>query len=384
MRAAPLALQSKKRFMGNTLEQFVHEVCGEDHFRIEADLGGGFVRLNSAEAQRRQAIHDIQTSEDIVIELLRNARDAHAQEIFVALSREEQLRRIIVLDNGEGVPFAMHEHIFEPRVTSKLDSMRFDTWGVHGRGMALYSIAHNALSAAVVASDRHKGCSVSVETDLQCIAEKTDQSTFPSFERGDSDTVIVRGPHNIMRTACEFALASRKECSVYLGSITDIVATLYAFGRGSLGAYRRVFSSSPDEVAVCARLALAHDPTSLCDLAKGIGLIVSERSARRIMDGSIAPVVSLTKRMLENSLICPAPQLPNKVLCDTTTKGDPQISLDFRGLKIAPYDLQEFSQGIGRVFSKLAADYYLERSVEPQIRIDKNGIHILIPTQKLR
>ena len=190
---------------GQTLTTFVESVCGDSHLRVEADLGDGFVRLRSAEAERRQAAHDIRSTEDIVIEMLRNARDAHAKSIFLAVSREGQRRRLVMIDDGDGVPAAMHERIFEPRVTSKLDSMHMDKWGIHGRGMALYSIAVNAETARVVASDAGKGAALFVETNLDKLGEKTDQSSFPVFERTESGSIAVRGPKNILRTACEFA-----------------------------------------------------------------------------------------------------------------------------------------------------------------------------------
>ena len=38
-----------------TLERFIEDVCGDSRLRVEADLGDGFVRLRSAEAERRQA-----------------------------------------------------------------------------------------------------------------------------------------------------------------------------------------------------------------------------------------------------------------------------------------------------------------------------------------
>ena len=55
------------------LASFIEDVCGEGHLRVETDLGGGFVRLRSSEAERRQAAQDIRSSEDIIIEMLRNA-----------------------------------------------------------------------------------------------------------------------------------------------------------------------------------------------------------------------------------------------------------------------------------------------------------------------
>ena len=68
-----------------SLTSFIEEVCGDSHLRVEDDLGDGFVRLRIAEAERRQARHDIRSTEDIVIEMLRNARDAGARSIFVSL-----------------------------------------------------------------------------------------------------------------------------------------------------------------------------------------------------------------------------------------------------------------------------------------------------------
>ena len=66
---------------GDTLSDFIDDVCGESRLRDEDDLGDGFVRLRSSEAERRQAAQDIRSSEDVVIELLRNARDAGASRI---------------------------------------------------------------------------------------------------------------------------------------------------------------------------------------------------------------------------------------------------------------------------------------------------------------
>ena len=87
-----------------SLEAFIENVSGDSHLRVEADLGDGFVRLRSAEAERRQAAHDIRSTEDIVIEMLRNARDAHAKSVFAAVSREGGRRRIVMVDDGDGVP----------------------------------------------------------------------------------------------------------------------------------------------------------------------------------------------------------------------------------------------------------------------------------------
>ncbi len=70
-----------------------------------------------------------------------------------------------MLDDGIGIPVALQDTIFEPRVTSKLETMVMDRWGVHGRGMALFSVRENVKEARVVASAPHKGAAVTVLAD---------------------------------------------------------------------------------------------------------------------------------------------------------------------------------------------------------------------------
>ena len=74
------------------LIDFVESVSGDAHLAVEERLGDGFVRLKTAEAERRQAKHDIRCVEDVVIEMLRNTRDAHATSIFLATSREGRMK----------------------------------------------------------------------------------------------------------------------------------------------------------------------------------------------------------------------------------------------------------------------------------------------------
>ena len=88
----------------DSLIDFVSQVSGETYLKVEENLGDGFVRLRISEAERRQAKHDIRSVEDIVVELLRNSRDAHAQRIFIANSREGDVRSMTFIDDGVGVP----------------------------------------------------------------------------------------------------------------------------------------------------------------------------------------------------------------------------------------------------------------------------------------
>ena len=175
-----------------SLESFVEEVSGTSHLRVEHDFGDGFVRLRTSEAERRQAIQDIRSVESIVLELLRNSRDAHATKIFVAMSREGAKRSLTVVDDGDGIPKTMHGHVFEPRVTSKLDTSHIDAWGMHGRGMALYSISVNADDAEIMRSEVGLGCAIKVDVNTEKLSEKSDQSSFPTFTLAEGyDAYVV-------------------------------------------------------------------------------------------------------------------------------------------------------------------------------------------------
>lgn len=362
------------------LTSFVESVCGEGHLRVEDDLGDGFVRLRSAEAERRQAAHDIRSTEDIVIEMLRNARDASARNIFLAVSREGEIRKLSMIDDGCGIPESMHEHVFEPRVTSKLDSMHFDKWGVHGRGMALYSIRVNAEKSCVAVSGSGLGSALVVETNLKKLSEKTDQSTFPSLEMKDATAFSLRGPKNIVRTVCEFALESRSACTVYLGSPVEIAATLYAFGRSSSGSASRVLAYEEDDVPVCKRLALAHNPASFALTASRMGLSMSDRSARRIMDGEIESLDCMLDMLRCNGLDSSADQ-HSKGKAVSSRK---RRSGDARGLKLASEDVLEIKRKTSKLYQEIASRYYLDPHVEPDVRVQNDAIRITIPVEKLR
>ncbi|WP_102374650.1 ATP-binding protein [Raoultibacter massiliensis] len=356
-----------------SLTSFIEEVCGDSHLRVEDDLGDGFVRLRIAEAERRQARHDIRSTEDIVIEMLRNARDAGARSIFVSLSREGSARRICMIDDGAGIPESMQDAIFEPRVTSKLDTVHMDKWGVHGRGMALFSIAENAEIARVAVSAPEKGAALFVETNLDRLPEKTDQSSMPVFSHTDEGEIRVRGPRNINRMVGEFAFEHRETVSVYSGAPVEIAATLYEYGNATVSASTRAFASDPADLPVMKRLCLSADPAEFAAMAQGIGLDISERSARRIMDGGIAVLdpVSETLAFEERSA------------AKRRKAGKKALAADARGLKIDRSDIDAFSDGMRDAFAELAQRYYLEPDVRPEIHVSRDGIHVNFPISKL-
>ena len=348
------------------LLSFVSSMGGERSLRIEESLGGGYVRLRVAEAERRQAKHDIRCVEDAVIELLRNSRDAGARHIYVATTREGDLRTTTVLDDGAGIPAGMHERVFEARVTSKLDSIHMDRWGVHGRGMALYSISENAVSAEVCSSSPGKGASIRVVTDATRLSERSDQSTWPTLEAGDDGQArCARGPHNIIRTCCEFALEERSSCEVYLGSPAEVVATARARAVSSVDASQLLFLDSLDELPVLERLRAAADARELREQAASLGLEMSERTAHRIVSGEVKPLPSISARLTRR---------PG----ETTAPREVDLSRDRRSLKISRDDLEEFARSVERAFSPLSERYYLTLLSDPRVSVGRGRITVTL------
>lgn len=353
----------------DALLNLVTQVSGEAYLKVEESFGDGYVRLRISEAERRQAKHDIRSFEDIVVELLRNSRDAHAHRIFVATSREADERTMTIVDDGVGIPAAMQEKVFEPRVTSKLDSMVEDRWGVHGRGMALFSIRSNTISARITSSAPHKGASLQVVADLSDLGERADQSSWPAVERGEDGSLrVARGPHNIVRRVVEFAL-EHPEMRVYYGSPTEIVATLHSVARDVLDASDLLFADL-ERLPLWQRAAAASDAAELVDVAEELGLSISERSAHRILAGEIAGLETV-------AALAGATDEPTD-----TTPATPDIYRDRRGLKIHQTDLADFKRELQHAFDILSERYYLNLRSEPRVTVGRDEIKVRFEVDK--
>ena len=357
----------------SSLQHFIERLSGEDHSRVQDDLGNGFVRLKAAEAQRRQAKQDIRSSEDVVIELLRNARDAHAKAIFVATWATKEQRFLTMLDDGDGVPLELQETIFEPFVTSKLDTFHADRWGVHGRGMALYSIRQNADEAHIVASAPGLGSVFSIVTSFSRLGEKRDQSSAPVVVKGEDGKPVLRGPHNIMRTVLEFSIEERDSVVVYLGSAAEIVSTLFWLGKHAAEKAFLPLDASPDSLPFIQRFALCDDAPSLSDTATAYGLPISSRTAYRIMKGEVKPLVTHLQAMLGKTERDDADQMLDEHY-SIRKESSTRISRD---------DLDSFAKGIMPCYSALAQAYYLDPNVEANARCVKDELVIRIPLRRI-
>jgi hypothetical protein len=349
------------------LIDFVSAVSGETYLKIEENLGDGFVRLRISEAERRQAQHDIRSFEDVVVELLRNARDAHAQRLFVATGREGTVRTLTMIDDGVGIPASLHEAVFEPRVTSKLETMVMDRWGVHGRGMALFSVRSNVASARVACSDSHRGASVVVTADTADLPERADQSSWPVVERDEAGVLeVVRGPHNIIRRVLEFA-CEHPELDVYYGSPVEIAATLHSLARDEVDSSDLLFCDEPSRMPVWQRPATATDADELVAVSTDVGLPVSERTAHRIIAGEMTTLETVLGQALHE---------------EREPEPGPDIYRDRRGLKIHHSDLTAFTRDLTEAFDTLAEKYYLHLRGEPRVHVGRDGIRVRFDVDK--
>lgn len=354
-----------------SLQDFIESVSGDTHLRVQDDLGSGFVRLRAAEAQRRQALQDIRSFEDVVIEMLRNARDAGAHAIFVATWTEGTTRRLTMIDDGSGIPAGLHETVFEPFVTSKLDSFHSDRWGVHGRGMALYSIKQNTDDARVLASAPGLGSVFSVTSNQELLGEKRDQSTSPTITRGEDGSLVLRGPHNIIRTVMEFCIDERGRIAVYLGSPSEIAATLCALGLKAATHLESIFGSYDESTPFYQRFAYVDDAEDLAHLSSGLGLPMSSRTAHRILKGEIDPLPTHLELLLPNT----------GNASDSSNKATSQKKPHRSSIHMTDEDLLAFQEGVRHQFASLAQSYYLSENIEPTIRIRGGELVVRIPLQ---
>lgn len=335
------------------LVAFVSSLGGGDGLRVEESLGEGYYRLRVSEAERRQAKHDIRCVEDAVIELLRNARDAGASRVFVASSKEGSVRTVVVADDGDGIPSHMRERVFDARVTSKLDTMSMDRWGVHGRGMALFSIRQNAVLSYVADSAPHKGAAIVVAFDTDSIQERADQSAWPTVRRSGGEWE-VRGPRNIVRACVEFALESRDKCLVYYGLPSEIVATMR----------RRMVSRVPfdqrRQVGIAERASTCQNARELCEVAKGMGMDMSERTAHRIIRGQIAPLRNVCAKVLEGS----------------EGAGEVRAGAEARAISLSEEDREELEAALTREVAKVLGRYYAAPCGTPRLRMGRGSLSV--------
>lgn len=370
-----------------SLADFVSSVTGDTYLKVEEHLGDGFVRLKTTEAERRQAKHDIQAVEDVVVEVLRNARDAESRRVFLASTREGDLRQLVCIDDGCGIPASMQQRVFEPRVTSKLDTMVMDRYGVHGRGMALFSIRSNVSQATVVASGVGRGTAVKVTADTAALSERKDQSTWPTLveaadeadqtpDSGGEDSERLRGPRNIVRAACEFSL-DYPDVEVWVGSPAEVAATMHGLAQDILGS-GIVRSDGYGDLPLWQTLAGAADALDLVDRAAQLGIELSERHAHRVLGGEVRPVLPARRQLKRVA----ARETQEAARAGETPADLVDLTVDRRSLKPAPADLIALQASLAAAFDDFAKRYYLELKDLPRVHVGKREITVRFPVDK--
>jgi hypothetical protein len=217
------------------------------------DLGSGFARLTGPEGARRtpSRLHCV---EDALLELLRNARDAGAKNVFVASTlHRRRYRTLTVLDDGRGIPETHKALIFEPGVTTRhLSPIHYSPHEApHGSGLSLYHIKNTALSAEVLSSSSPTAIKVTFDTNT--LPERSLQS------------------------------ASRP-------SQTNLLATLQTFAANDLNLY---YAPPARILASLLEHRIIQWPATTSGLrgrARALGLEVSLRTAQRVWRGEIAAV----------------------------------------------------------------------------------------------
>jgi hypothetical protein len=223
------------------------------------DLGAGFARLTGVEGARRGPSR-ITHVEDALLELVRNARDAGAANIYVASTLKNcRFRTLTVIDDGRGIPNSHRDLILQPGVTSRHLNPVTEPGDpvVHGAGLSLYQIKDQSLETRVLSTSSPTSIQATFDTDI--LPERTLQSTTRPSKS------------NLRATLGRFTTTTNAQSPrlhSYYGSPARILATLL---------HNRIIPKQ-------------QDSSGLREAAFGLGLDVSVRSVQRILRGEVLHV----------------------------------------------------------------------------------------------
>jgi hypothetical protein len=225
------------------------------------DLGAGFARLTGVEGARRGPSR-ITHVEDALLELLRNARDAGARNVYVASTlRDRRYRSLTVIDDGHGIPESHRDLILEPGVTTRhlepITEPDDPSAPPHGAGLSLYQIKGLALKISVLSPS--SPTSIQATFDTHTLPERTLQSTT----RPSKSNL-----HTTLESFTERTNTPPRSLHSYYGPPARILATLL---------HNRIILAQEDSVR-------------LQEAALALGLGVSMRSIQRILRGEVQPV----------------------------------------------------------------------------------------------
>ena len=113
-------------------------------------------------------------------------------------------------------------------------------------------------------------------------------------------------------------------------------------------------------------------PEDFVEQASLLGIDISTRSARRIMDGSIKSVRSMLERLQSDGF-----------RTQHSASRPPAFNRGrSKGLKLDEKDVDLLRNEISRAFQDIADRYFLSRDVRPEIRVTGDSIRVSIPIEK--
>lgn len=367
------------------LNKFINDLNLKNDLNIEEDLGNGFVRLKISEAERRQALQDIKSVEDIIIELLRNSRDAKSKNIFIATKKIAEKKRIIYcIDDGIGIPPKFHKLIFESRVTSKLENGIRDPYGFHGRGMALFSIRLNVDEIKITFSDYLKGTCLYLDLNLDKIPEKKDQSIMPQIVKSENGINLVGGVNNILKVLIEFALQN-KNINFFYGTPAQIVATIRDIFKKDkkLESYPKIndwvsFSNyiSSNNINIMHILSIAEDYNLLSEITNKIfNMDISQRNIQRIIYDEVKPLEPLNEILFQEEKINSdrKVQLIKEVKPDLKLYDEQNLANRFK-----EGEIRGIIEAVEKEIIKLGNKYFITPDNNIELKRTNNTINIII------
>lgn len=189
------------------------------------------------------------------MELLRNARDAGARNVYVAsILRRRRYRTLTVLDDGQGVDESYARMIFEPGVTTRHLEPTVEAADPnappHGAGLSLYHIRTLAVGSSLLSAA--SPTAISATFDTHALPERSLQSaTRPSRS-------------NLRATVENFARSSHSP-NLYYAQPAKILASLIK---------NHIIHTN-------------ESASELMEQAERLGLGISMRTAQKIKNGEI-------------------------------------------------------------------------------------------------
>jgi len=373
------------------LNKFLEQLNIKDSLSIEEDLGNGYVRLKISEAERRQALQDINCVEDIFVELLRNSRDAGSKNIFIGTKKiEDKIRIIHFIDDGSGVPDALKDLIFEARVTSKLENGMKDAYGFHGRGMALFSIKLNVKNIKITFSGKSIGTSFFLDIDLDDVPEKKDQSIVPQIIKMDEDINIIGGVNNIIKTIIEFQIQNR-DIDFYYGAPTQILSTMREkLKKKRSQGYYPIFKNweklmdfiSQNEIKVTEIPVLTDSYSLMGEIAEKIfNMNISRRGIQRIIYNDIKLLEPLKLDLIDHANVHESPSKDQINCSGKTYKKDFKLKLfdeERLASRFKDDEIKGIIEPLKERFNQLGNKYFLSVNKNIEFKRSNNIIKVII------